>query len=226
MRNLASRALSLASKGHWETAHGHHPLLAETFTEIERDNGVTNLDSFPHFLSCRLESPSFARFRPRRNCWLTLPAVRIPSRCAIHSCPTVVCFQIASAISSRRALPPFASFNSSSSNSKHSKPMTLNSSARATLSSRACSLARTLRSALLGVFSSLSNNQSRNPSPPRNQPEDSRARGNPRSCCRASSSNHSFPFERLPDSIVFARPPCPANAPSPSGFPPSTIHAA
>jgi hypothetical protein len=43
MPNLASRALGLAARhlpGQWEAAHGHRPLLAETFTDIEAFEGT------------------------------------------------------------------------------------------------------------------------------------------------------------------------------------------
>jgi hypothetical protein len=43
MPNLASRALSLATKalaGQWKAAHGYRPLLAETFTNMESYEGT------------------------------------------------------------------------------------------------------------------------------------------------------------------------------------------
>ncbi len=43
MANLASRALSLATRalpGHWEQLHGYRPVLAETFTDMERFEGT------------------------------------------------------------------------------------------------------------------------------------------------------------------------------------------
>lgn len=43
MPNLASRSLALATKAlpdHWEAAHGYRPLMAETFTDIERYEGT------------------------------------------------------------------------------------------------------------------------------------------------------------------------------------------
>jgi len=43
MPNLASRSLALATKAlpeHWEAAHGYRPLMAETFTDIERFEGT------------------------------------------------------------------------------------------------------------------------------------------------------------------------------------------
>lgn len=43
MPNLASRALGLALKalpGHWESRYGYRPLMAETFTDIERFEGT------------------------------------------------------------------------------------------------------------------------------------------------------------------------------------------
>jgi hypothetical protein len=43
MPNLASRAMGLALRhlpGHWQQKHGYHPLLAETFTDIESFEGT------------------------------------------------------------------------------------------------------------------------------------------------------------------------------------------
>ena len=43
MPNLASRSLGLALKAlpeHWQAAHGYRPLMAETFTDIERFKGT------------------------------------------------------------------------------------------------------------------------------------------------------------------------------------------
>jgi len=43
MPNLASRSLGLALKAlpaHWEERYGYHPLMAETFTDIEQFEGT------------------------------------------------------------------------------------------------------------------------------------------------------------------------------------------
>lgn len=63
MPNLASRSLALALKAlpeHWERAHGYKPLLAETFSDIERYEGTCYKVS--SWIACG-QTKGFARHR-------------------------------------------------------------------------------------------------------------------------------------------------------------------
>lgn len=92
MPNLASRALSLATKalaGHWEAAHGYRPLLAETFTDIESYEGTCYKAAGWEICGAskgfaRLDFDQHGRIKKywlkslNRNSWRILRAIDVP----------------------------------------------------------------------------------------------------------------------------------------------------
>lgn len=75
MPNLASRSLALATRAlpeHWEAAHGHRPLMAETFTDIERFEGTAYKAAgwLPCGMSKGFQRADFDRHGRLKKLWL------------------------------------------------------------------------------------------------------------------------------------------------------------